>query len=80
MGCQPPLDKDYSVEDVLQGAKSYFDKVFAPATIEEKQVVLKIRDLDLKCVAPGHGVILKEKLEDVLALYEKECAGTSEIR
>ncbi|WP_312070521.1 FprA family A-type flavoprotein [Anaerotignum propionicum] len=80
LGCQPPLDKDYSVEDVLQGAKSYFDKVFAPATIEEKQVVLKIRDLDLKCVAPGHGVILKEKLEDVLALYEKECAGTSEIR
>jgi len=79
LGCQPPLDKDYSVEEVLQGAKSYFDKVFAPASAEEKQVVLALKDLDFKYIAPGHGVVLKDKLGDVLALYEKECAGSSEV-
>lgn len=80
LGCQPPMDKDYSVEDVLQGAKLYFGKVFASAPFQEKQVVLKLRDLDLKCVAPGHGVILKDKFEDVLALYEKECTDSWEAR
>lgn len=74
LGCEPPLDKDYTTDRVLQGAKAYFDKVFAQATSNEKRAVLGLADLELECVAPGHGVILTGKLNDVFALYETECA------
>ena len=70
---RPPLDKDYTNDGVLLGAKTYFDKVFAQATPNEKHAVLGLADLDLKCIAPGHGVILTGKLDDVFALYKIEC-------
>ncbi|KXL53721.1 MULTISPECIES: FprA family A-type flavoprotein [Anaerotignum] len=75
LGCEPPLDKDYTNDSVLQGAKTYFDKVFAQATPNEKRAVLGLADLNLKCIAPGHGVILTGKLDEVFALYETECAA-----
>lgn len=75
LGCEPPLDKDYTKDSVLQGAKTYFDKVFAQATPNEKRTVLGIADLNLKCIAPGHGVILTGKLDEVFALYKSECAA-----
>lgn len=75
LGCEPPLDVDYTKDSVLQGAKIYFDKVFAQATPDEKRAVLPLADLNVECIAPGHGVILTEKSDDVLAFYETECTG-----
>ncbi len=75
LGCEPPFDKDYTKDSILQGAKTYFDKVFSQATPDEKRAVLALVDLKAECIAPGHGVILTEKLDDVLALYETKCTG-----
>lgn len=75
LGCEPPLDKDDTAERVLQGAKGYFDKVFASATADEKRVVLGLTELDLAYIAPGHGLILKDKLGEVLAFYKAACGA-----
>ena len=53
----------------------YFDKVFAQATPNEKRAVLGLADWNLKCIAPGHGVILTGKLDEVFAFYETECTA-----
>lgn len=74
LGCEPPLDQDYSTDQIVQGAQGYFDKVFTQATPEEKRAVLSLADFELKCIATGHGVILREKIGDVFALYKAECA------
>lgn len=75
LGCQPPLDKDYTVEEILQGAEAYFDKVFAQADASQKQVVLSLTAQKLRRVAPGHGVILTDKLDAVLSYYKTVCTG-----
>lgn len=73
LGCEPPLDEEYTSDSVLHGAKSYFDKVFAPAPPNEKSAVLSVVHLRPQCIAPGHGVVLTGKLDEVLNFYEREC-------
>ena len=69
LGCEPPLDHNDSVDRVLLEAKAYLDKVFVNATDSEKLVIHELAGLALTCIAPGHGVILTNKLKEVLLLY-----------
>lgn len=73
LGAVPPMDKAFTPEAVLEGARTYFDKVFSQATTEEKQVLSNLVDPGLECIAPGHGVVLIDKLEDILEFYEMVC-------
>ncbi|WP_026895693.1 FprA family A-type flavoprotein [Clostridiisalibacter paucivorans] len=68
-GAEPPLDLDYSLEDILYLATSYYKKVFSNATLEEKKVIATLNNLPIKMIAPGHGVILKDFLFDIVNYY-----------
>ena len=73
LGCEPPYDENYSLTQVLQGAGSYYEQVFATATQGQKSIIGKLMDLDLVNIAPGHGVILTANQNDVMLLYKAKC-------
>ena len=53
----------------LHAATSYYERVFSNATLEEKKVIVTFNNLPLKMIAPGHGVILKDFLPDIVNYY-----------
>ena len=73
-GAEPPLDEEASADAVFQGLNIYFDKVFKPATPEEKAIITSLIKLDIDCVAPGHGVVLQTTLESAFNFYKECCA------
>jgi len=68
-GAEPPLDSKYSSKEILHAATSYYERVFSNATLEEKKVIVTFNNLPLKMIAPGHGVILKDFLPDIVNYY-----------
>ena len=66
---EPPIDGNYSAERLLAAAESYYEKVFSSAPQSEKQVVLKLAELPIRRIAPGHGLILENEVPAVLQLY-----------
>jgi anaerobic nitric oxide reductase flavorubredoxin len=65
----PPVDRDYPVDALLKAAEHYYDKVFTSASKSEKEVVLKLADLPIRLIAPGHGLILENKFSAIMELY-----------
>lgn len=73
LACDTLVDHITSVHDLTSSMTGYFEKVFASATLEQKWVVSKIMDLGLLQIAPGHGVVLRYKLQSALDFYRKKC-------
>lgn len=73
LGATVPLDNQFTKEALLAGARAYFEQVFSPATAEEKAVVFGLCPPELTRVAPGHGVVVSDHLDDLLAYYESVC-------
>ena len=66
-------DDAISAEDMAADTISYFEKVFASASAEQKRVIAKIKELNFRRIAPGHGVVIDENLQKILALYSDRC-------
>lgn len=69
---EPPIDRDYPVDSLLKAAERYYEKVFGSAPQSEKEVVLKLADLPIRIIAPGHGLILENKFSAVMELYRNK--------
>lgn len=67
---EPPIDRDYPSDRLTEAAKEYYTKVFGPASLLEKRVVSEIAKLPIEMIAPGHGLILKYSVRELLRLYE----------
>lgn len=68
-GAEPPIDLNYSSQEIIVAATSYYERVFSNATLEEKKVIATLNNLPLKIIAPGHGVILKKYIFDIVNYY-----------
>lgn len=75
LGAEPPLDDAFTGEEIRNGAATYFEKVFQAASLEERGILASILELPIKCIAPGHGVVLEKHLETVLSIYRQECVS-----
>ena len=73
LGCEELNDDDLSADELLAGADSYFEKVFASAPAEQKQVIAEVKELNFRRIAPGHGVVINKNLSEILALYTRKC-------
>ena len=73
LGCEELKDNDLSADELLTGADSYFEKVFASAPAEKKQVIAEVEELPFRRIAPGHGVVINKNLSEILALYTNKC-------
>lgn len=69
IGLEIPMDREVAVRDLENVTKAYYHKVFSNATEEEKQVIGLIDDLSVKWIAPGHGVVISEKINEMRSWY-----------
>jgi len=72
LGCESLKDDDLSADELLSGADGYFEKVFASASAEQKQVISEINEQNFRRIAPGHGVVINKNLRVILALYNRK--------
>lgn len=57
--------------DILDAYKYYFDMIMGPFKSYVTQALDKIKDLDIKIVCPGHGLILRNDIQKYLDLYRE---------
>ena len=69
---EPPIDRNYSADALLSAADRYYEKVFSSAPQSEKNVVLKLAELPIRRIAPGHGLILEDEISAILQLYRNK--------
>ncbi len=69
---EPPLDEDYGDDKFMAGLDGYYQKVFANAHKEQRTNALKVLDLPVSMVAPGHGLLIKKMLQPTLDYYRTE--------
>lgn len=69
---EPPIDRDYPLERLLDAAEDYYKKVFSAASNHEKSVINKVGKLPVQIIAPGHGLILKYSVSNILRIYREK--------
>ncbi|MBK5261119.1 MAG: MBL fold metallo-hydrolase [Peptostreptococcaceae bacterium] len=69
IGKNIPVDTFVSEEDFEAALKEYYFKVFSGATMSQKQVILELLTLPLNYIATGHGVVITDKMYDLIKLY-----------
>lgn len=67
-------ENDY--EDLEFQLKRYYGEIMMPFAIMGKRAIDKIKDLEIKLIAPSHGPVYKN-VKKVMALYEKWTAGVT---
>jgi len=65
---------DNEVEDMLPLAKRYFGEIMMPFRKMGQKALEKIKDLEIKVIAPSHGPVYKNP-EKILEVYRKWTAG-----
>jgi len=65
---------DNEVEDILPLAKRYFGEIMMPFRKMGQKALEKIKDLEIKVIAPSHGPIYKNPAK-ILEVYRKWTAG-----
>ncbi|MEW6327638.1 MAG: FprA family A-type flavoprotein [Thermodesulfobacteriota bacterium] len=65
---------DDEVEDILPLAKRYFGEIMMPFRKMGQKALEKIKDLEIKVIAPSHGPVYKNP-EKILDVYRKWTAG-----
>ena len=73
-GCHYADDKvcnDLIEGDFVDAYKYYFDAIMGPFKGYVQDALKKIDPLDVKTICPGHGPVLREKLDFYLNLYDK---------
>lgn len=68
---EPKLYNDLIDKDFIPAFKYYFDKIMGPFKPYAIEALDKIKDLPLKMICPGHGPILRDRLEFYMDLYRQ---------
>ncbi|RLD12524.1 MAG: hypothetical protein DRI44_00190 [Chlamydiae bacterium] len=73
-GCHYADDKvcnDLIEGDFVDAYKYYFDAIMGPFKPYVQNALKKIAPLDIKTICPGHGPVLREKLDFYINLYDE---------
>jgi len=70
---------DDDVEEIISHAKKYFGEIMMPFRNMGKKALDKIKELDIKIIAPSHGPIYRNS-EKILEAYRKWTNGETESK
>lgn len=73
LGAETPLDDEYSAVMALEKTRQYFVNVFGLTKESDRRKLSDVLQLDIKTIAPAHGVILQGMRKPVLDLYKAVC-------
>jgi len=63
------FDGDNDLETIIREAKKYYSNIVLPYTKQAKKAVAALGGLDIAMIATSHGVIWKNHLSAIMALY-----------
>lgn len=65
------FDYENNLAEVIQEAKKYYANIVLPYTNQANKIFNAAGALDFEFIAPSHGVVFKNHLKEIMALYEK---------
>jgi len=61
---------DRESKDILEDFKVYYQLIMHPHRLYVREMLNKIKDLDIQMIAPSHGYILREKVSNYIKIYD----------
>lgn len=68
------FDDQVDASELFAAAKKYFANIVWPYAKQTSKAVEAVRGLDLKLVAPAHGLIWRSRITQILEHYEQWCS------
>ncbi len=65
------FDDEYSLEIIKEEAAKYYANIVLPYGEQVKQEFAAVQGLDIRMIAPSHGIIWRSHIPDVLSWYQK---------
>ena len=72
------FDDQVNLHEVLEEARKYYANILMPYGVQAGKALDIVKGLDLSMIAPSHGVIWKEHIDDILEQYAWYCGSSSE--
>lgn len=72
------LFNDLAKEDIKADFKTYYKLIMHPHRPYIQKMIKKIKDLEIKMIAPAHGYILRENVQEYIDTYEQKSRPISE--
>jgi flavorubredoxin len=69
------FDDNVSLETVMHEARTYYANIILPYGPSVNKALAHIKALDLEMIATSHGVIWRDHIKDIIALYEHLASG-----
>lgn len=65
------LFNDLAQEDIMEDFSVYYKLIMHPHRPFVQDMIAKIKDLDIKMIAPSHGYILRDNVDKYITAYDK---------
>lgn len=69
------FDDEVDIEKVYGYAKKYFANIVLPFAKQTAKALDAVKGLDIRLIAPSHGIIWRSHIDDILNLYSKWSAS-----
>lgn len=69
------FDDEVDINEIYHLAKKYYANIVSPFAKQTMKAIDAIEPLDIKLIAPSHGVIWRSHIDDIIGLYRKWCSN-----
>ncbi len=69
------FDDESDLPTLLREAKSYYANIVAPYGRQTLKVLETVKTLELELIAPGHGVMWRSHIKEIIDAYERWASG-----
>jgi flavorubredoxin len=71
---------DMESNDILEDFRIYYKLIMHPHRMYEREMIEKIKDLEIDVIAPSHGYILREGARDFIQIYDEMSSNIGSSR
>lgn len=71
------IDKDYCISTLLEEAKKYYANIVLPYSAQVSRAVNSLSGLDIKMIAPSHGLIWQKNIKEIIESYTEWMNNTT---
>lgn len=74
------FDDEYPLTTILDEARKYYANIVLPYGIQVQRALEMLKDLPIGTIAPSHGIIWRNHIDQILPLYKKWSSNETENR
>lgn len=77
MATSERFDDEYDVEIIIEEAKKYYANIVLPYSNQVKKAIESVKNFDIEMIAPSHGIIWRNNINEILKNYELWSSNTT---